>query len=172
MTTPVHALLDELADLVEQARAMPMSASCLVHRGEVLELVEGVRRVLPAEIRQAGAVIDDADAVLDRARAQAEQIVVEARERADLLVADQAVVAAATSRAQRVLDDAQVEADRLLTQADDYCDRRLADFEIDLDKLAQQVRRGREKLRGREGLRARADDALGPPADDGDPAPG
>lgn len=149
MTAPVHTLLDELADVVTRARSMPMSASCVVHRGEVLELVENVRQALPTEIQQAGEVIEGADAVLDRARSQAEQVVAEARERAQQLVSDQAVVAAATSQAQRVVEDAQTEAARLLAEADDYCDRRLADFEIDLDRLAQQVRRGREKLRTR-----------------------
>ena len=150
MTTPVHTLLDELEEVLAQARSMPMSSSCVVHRGEVLELVEGVRRSLPGEIQQAGAVIEGADAVIERAHAQAEQVLAEARERADLLVSDQAVVAAATSRAERVVADARSEAARLRAEADDYCDRRLADFEIDLDRVAQQVRRGREKLRVRD----------------------
>ena len=149
MTAPVHTLLDELSDLVAHARAMPMSASCVVHRGEVLELVDAVRQTLPAELQQAGAVIHGADAVVDRAHGEAEAIVAEARERAEQLISDQAVVAAATSRAERLVSDGQAEAVRLRAEADDYCDRRLADFEIDLDRVAQQVRRGREKLRTR-----------------------
>lgn len=149
MTAPVHTLLDELSDLVAHARAMPMSASCVIHRSEVLELVDAVRQSLPAELQRAGAVIHGADAVVDRAHAEAEAIVAEARERAEQLISDQAVVAAATSRAERLVSDAQAEAVRLRAEADDYCDRRLADFEIDLDRVAQQVRRGRDKLRTR-----------------------
>ena len=149
MTAPVHTLLDELSDVVSSARAMPMSASCVVHRGEVLDLVDTIRQALPGELQKAGAVIHGADAVVDRAHGEAEAILAEARGRAEQLVSDQAVVAAATSRAQRLVEDAEAEAARLLAEADDYCDRRLADFEIDLDRLAQQVRRGREKLRTR-----------------------
>jgi type II secretory pathway predicted ATPase ExeA len=33
-----------------------------------------------------------------------------------------------------------------MVDADDYCDRRLADFEIDLGKLLAQVQAGRTKL--------------------------
>ena len=49
----VHDKLDELISTVENARAMPMSASCIVNRGEVLGLLEEVRGLLPEEFRHA-----------------------------------------------------------------------------------------------------------------------
>jgi hypothetical protein len=36
-------------------------------------------------------------------------------------------------------------------EADDYCDRRLAEFEIDLGKILAQVHAGRDKLADRLG---------------------
>jgi len=36
-------------------------------------------------------------------------------------------------------------------EADDYCDRRLAEFEIDLGRVLAQVQAGRAKLAGRLG---------------------
>ena len=36
----VHEKLDEITALVENARAMPMSASCIVNRAEVVTLLE------------------------------------------------------------------------------------------------------------------------------------
>ena len=53
---------------------------------------------------------------------------------------------AARERAAAVQLTAQAEAQRLLAQADDYVDRKLAEFEVALDKLTQQVLRGRERL--------------------------
>ena len=50
------------------------------------------------------------------------------------------------------IDDAEETADRLQRDADDYCDRRLADFEIDLGKVLSQVQAGRAKLAGRLGV--------------------
>src|SRR5262249_48752389 len=46
----VHEKLDEITSLVEQARAMPMSASCIVNRPELLTLLEELRALLPQEI--------------------------------------------------------------------------------------------------------------------------
>ena len=151
MSETVEQLLDRLQDTVEQARALPMSASCVVHRADVLELVAAVRQALPAQFDRAQGVVEHAEQVLATARRQGEQELARAREQAEAMLSQQAVVAAAQSRAAKLVADAEVEAARLLREADDYCDRRLADFEIDLDRIAQQVRKGRDKLRERTG---------------------
>ena len=36
----IHDKLDELGQLIESARAVPMSASCMVNRADVLALLE------------------------------------------------------------------------------------------------------------------------------------
>jgi hypothetical protein len=48
--------------------------------------------------------------------------------------------------AQRILDDAREEARRLRHEAEDYCDQRLASFEIVLERTLKTVQAGREKL--------------------------
>lgn len=140
------AILDELTDLVSSARAMPMSASALINRAEVLDLIESARAVLPSQISQADSLIADADAVLDRARREAAKILEKARARADHLVSEEAVVAAATTRAAEIEAAARADAERLAREADDYCDRQLAQFEIDLGAVTNQVAAGRARL--------------------------
>ena len=46
----VHDKLDELSALVEGARAMPMSASCVVNRAQVLDLLDEARGLLPTSL--------------------------------------------------------------------------------------------------------------------------
>ena len=36
----IHDKLDDLSALVESARAMPMSASCVVNRAQILDLLD------------------------------------------------------------------------------------------------------------------------------------
>jgi hypothetical protein len=64
-------------------------------------------------------------------------------------VDQEAVVVAARGRAAELVAEAEAIADRLQRDADDYCDRRLADFEIDLGKVLSQVQAGRAKLANR-----------------------
>ncbi|HST82903.1 MAG TPA: hypothetical protein VLL08_14315 [Kineosporiaceae bacterium] len=137
---------------VERASSFPLSASCLVNRAELLSLVERARAELPVELDEAAALLVAHQDVISRAEAEAEHVLAAARARADEMIKDSALVATARGRSEQILDAARTEAARLLREADDYCDRRLAIFENDLEKTMAQVRRGRDRLRERSDL--------------------
>lgn len=139
-------ILEALEQAVSTARAMPMSSSVLVNRAEVLDLVDQAYAVLPTQLTEADEVLAGADDVLAEARRQAEQLIAAARERAEELVSTEQVVVAARVRADEIVAEAERTAEALRRDADDYCDRRLADFEIDLGKVIAQVQAGRAKL--------------------------
>lgn len=142
-------ILDALAETVARARAMPMSASVLVSRAELLDLVDQARQVLPSQLTRADEVLADASEARVQAREQADGVLREAQERAAALVSTEQVVLAAQERAAEIVAAAEREAARLRREADDYCDRRLADFEIDLGKVIAQVQAGRARLADR-----------------------
>lgn len=142
-------ILDALASAIAGARAMPMSSSVLVNRAELLDLVEQARDVLPSQLTRADEVLADADAAREQAQADADALLARARERAAQLVDAEEVVAQARARAAEIVREAEQTAEMLSRDADDYCDRRLADFEIDLGRVLSQVQAGRAKLAGR-----------------------
>jgi len=144
-------VLDAISSAVENARAMPMSSSVLVNRAELLDLVEQAREVLPTQLTRADQVLADAAEARAQAQAGADEILARARREAAALVDQEAVVIAARERAAELLAEAEETVERLQRDADDYCDRRLADFEIDLGKVLGQVQAGRAKLAGRLG---------------------
>lgn len=142
-------ILDAIATVVADARSMPMSSSVLVNRAELLDLVEQARAVLPEQLTRADEVLAAADDSRSAAERDAEVVLAAARAEAAALVEADAVTAAARERAAEIVAQAEATADRLRRDADDYCDRRLADFEIDLGTLLAQVQAGRAKLADR-----------------------
>ena len=142
-------ILEALERAITQARSMPMSSSVLVNRAELLDLVDQAHTVLPSQLTQADEVLAGADEVLAVAQDDAEQVIAAARARAEELVSTEQVVVAARVRADEIVAQAEQTAAGLRRDADDYCDRRLADFEIDLGKVVSQVQAGRAKLAGR-----------------------
>jgi hypothetical protein len=145
----VHDKLDELTAVVENARSMPMSASCVVNRVEVLGLLEELRELLPEEFRHASMLLEDREAVVDEGRREAARLVEQALVEQGRLVSESEVLARAAREAQQVLADAAEEARAMRGEVDDYVDTKLATFEITLEKTMTAVHRGREKLRGR-----------------------
>jgi len=152
----VQDRIDALISLVENARAMPMSASCVLNRGEVLGMLEEIRKALPEELQQAQVLLREREAVLEEGRREAEMIVISAREQRGSLVNDTEVAREAATRAETVKADALQEAYAIRREVDDYVDAKLANFEVVLNKTLAAVQRGRDKLRGRDEM-----DALG-----------
>src|SRR5580698_5660131 len=141
--------LDELAALIENARAMPMSASCILNRTEVLEAIEEIRATLPDELKLAKSVLQDRSTVVEDGRAEALAIIAEAEAERSKLVSRTEVVKEATREAERLIGAAQAETDRMRNEVDDYVDAKLANFEIILNKTLNAVEHGRDKINGR-----------------------
>ncbi len=141
--------LDALEDAVESARAMPMSASCIVNRAEVIEAIEAIRAALPRELVAARKVLADRGAVVEQGRVEAQAIIDAATAERARLVSRTEVAAQAAQEADRMLDAAQAQIDRMRLEVDEYVDAKLANFEIVLHKTLGAVERGREKISGR-----------------------
>ena len=144
-------ILEAIEHAIASARAMPMSSSVLVNRAELLDLVAQAHDILPTQLTQADDVLAAADSARAAAAAEADQVLASAKARADELVAREQVVADAEERAAEIVAEARATAAELRRDADDYCDRRLADFEIDLGRVVAQVQAGRAKLAARLG---------------------
>ncbi len=158
----ISARIQQMEELISEAKSMPLSSSVLVNREEMLELLEAARGELPDEIKQARWLVKDREELLAKARRDAEVVVQKAHAERTRLVSDEDVVLAAREEAERILADAREQARQVRLEAEDYVDAKLAQFEIVLRKLQEeaqgstrqlartldQVELGREKLRG------------------------
>ncbi len=158
----VESVLREIRDLIEQARPMPLSTSVMINQAEVLDLVDEASERLPEELRAAKWLLKQREEFLARTRREAEEILDQAREKADEMVRKTEVVKAAEARARSVVDQADAESRRLKLEAEDFCDQRLASFEIVLERTMKVVNAGRLKLQGSQ---AREDDTGDDPAE-------
>jgi cell division septum initiation protein DivIVA len=141
--------INQITATVRDAKAMPMSTSCLVNRAEMLDRLERLRDDLSANRDHADALLSDRETVLSATRDQAERILEIARREREDLIEQTDVLAAARARAAAVTSESQAESIRLLADADDYVDRKLAEFETLLSQLASQVNNGRRHLTAR-----------------------
>jgi hypothetical protein len=139
-------LLRRVADLVSSARPMPLSASAMINKEEVLELLEEALARLPEELKEARWLRKEREEYLAKARADGEELLDAARARAERMVQRTEVVKSAEHRARRILDAADAEARRLRHECEDFCDQKLASFEIVLERTLKLVGAGREKL--------------------------
>ena len=141
-----ETLLRRVHELVGNARPMPLSASVMVNKDEILELLEEAIDRLPEELRQARWLLREREEFLAKVQREGDDILEAARVRAERMVQRTEIVRSAQQTARRTVDDAQDEARRLRHEAEDYCDQKLAAFEIVLERTLKTARAGREKL--------------------------
>jgi hypothetical protein len=148
MTMDSIEKLNTAIAIVEEARGVPLSASCVVHRGEMLEILEGARDVLPADLSGAEDIISKRDQIIEEGRSSAESMIATAREDVARMVEQTSIVQAARDEAQRILDEARDVAEDERREVEAYIDGRLATLEVILNKTMEAVARGRERLEG------------------------
>jgi cell division septum initiation protein DivIVA len=125
-----------------------MSASVMISRDEVLDLVEDVMARLPEELRAARWLLKEREDFLARTHREGDEILEAARAKAERMVQRTEVVKSAEHRARHIIDVAEADARRMQHECEDFCDQKLASFEIVLDRTMKMVTAGREKLAG------------------------
>src|SRR5947208_14141392 len=73
------ARIQQLEEMIREAKSMPLSSSALLNRAELLEVLAEMRDSLPEEIKQARWVVKDREELLVKARREADGLVDKAR---------------------------------------------------------------------------------------------
>ena len=139
------ALLRQLRETLDAA----LDAALGVGDGEpgrVRRGPPGRHRRVAEELRQARWLLKERDEVIERAEHEAARIIDVARVRAERMVERTEVVREARRAAEDTIDQAGRLAAQMRLEAEDYVDRKLASFEVVLDRTMQQVAKGRERL--------------------------
>ncbi|MGQ0744147.1 MAG: hypothetical protein ACT4OS_07410 [Acidimicrobiales bacterium] len=146
-TYEAEVILRRVLEIINNAPKMPLSSTIRLERDEVVEMIEDVLARIPEETRQARWLLKERDQYLATVQNEAEEILEAARERAERIVQRTELVRNAQREGRRILEEANGESRRMRHEAEDYCDQRLASFEIALERIVQAVAAGREKLR-------------------------
>jgi cell division septum initiation protein DivIVA len=165
MTEVVYRLyetVDELTTVIENARSVPMSASCMVPRDHLLDLLDDLRESLPEDVQAAGAIVEQRTEILQQAQAEAERLTGRTREESDALLAasrrqrDELLGTArrqrdelleqAQAQAQEILAEADAEAQRLIAEAVAHREALIADAEAQQAELFEVARAEHERL--------------------------
>jgi cell division septum initiation protein DivIVA len=136
----LYETVDELTTVIENARSVPMSSSCMVPRDHVLDLLDDLRESLPEDVQAAGAIVEQRTDILQQAQAEAERLTGRTRAEADQLLSG------ARRQREDILGTARRQRDELLAQAQLDAEQLLVDAEAEAERLVAEGRRHRELL--------------------------
>ena len=118
-------------------------------------LEEAIAR-LPDELRAARWLLKEREEFLAKVRREGDDILEQARARAERMVQRTEVVKAADARARQIVDRAEDQARRMRLECEDFCDQKLASFEIVLERTQKLVGRRPHQAAGQPAHRRAA----------------
>lgn len=132
---------------MENSRRVPMSSMRMVDYAQFKQALERLRVNVPSSIMESERTLQERDRIIEAAEAEAERTMEQARRRANDMLGDDALVAAARQEAERVIANAQELAKSRRDEADRYAARVLEELAEKLRIVTKQVDNGLDLLR-------------------------
>ncbi|AOZ72822.1 hypothetical protein BK816_05535 [Boudabousia tangfeifanii] len=134
------SLLDHLKAVVTEASSLPLVAKSVVNKEQVLELLEQIREALPREMVTANTLITDANATLERAEAESQEILKDAQLQAEETLQQ------AEAQANQLKTDTQAQTEEQLSQAQAEVENKLADANRQAEQILADAKAQAERL--------------------------
>ena len=147
----IDEILDLLDEALEDAWTLPLSGGRrVVDIEKMRELTDDIRLNLPAEVRQAKAMVNDRAEIIYTAKKEAASIVKKAEDKARAIVNQDDLTKAAQQKAAEIISQAQMQAREMRQAATEFADNLMKSTEQFLVASMEEVKETRTKLRGRK----------------------
>ena len=144
----IEDIISALYDMVQDARALPLGADkCILERDKVLDMLDEIIAQLPVELKQARTIVESRNELIGQARREAESLIRQAQEKADQLVAEEAIYQEAKRQCQEMVLQTQNRMSELRKASNDYMDDALRRTEEAIALSLEDVRDTRTKFK-------------------------
>lgn len=141
-------IISALYDMVQDARAVPLAADkCIVERDKVLDMLDEIIAQLPVELKQARTIVESRNELIGQARREAESLIRQAQEKADQMIAEEAIYQEAKRQCQEMVLQTQSRMAELRKASNDYMDDALRRTEEAIAMSLEDVRDTRVKFK-------------------------
>lgn len=143
----IDNLLDLMDETIEDAFTVPLTGKRMVDVDRMRELIDDMRLNMPAEIRQAKAIVQDRNDIVATARKESDAIIKRAEERARVMVGETEIVKQSQQKATEILTAAQQNAKEMRASVTNYCENVLRQTEEQLTQSVLEVKNLRTNVR-------------------------
>ena len=113
----IESLLDNIEDVLENSKNVPFSSKISVDGEEIKTIIEDIRLNMPDELMKARKIASERRDILDAAQATSEDIIAQARDKANVSVSEHEITKKAEENAADILQQARTQATEIIEQA-------------------------------------------------------
>lgn len=109
----VSTILDDIENLVVDAKRMPLTNSIFISESDLVRLLDNLRQELPNELANAQEIMDSRDEILNQARGESEQIISRAKDTAEQMIDESKIVQESKEKAELIMEQTKAQAKEL-----------------------------------------------------------
>jgi vacuolar-type H+-ATPase subunit H len=143
----VIELLAELEEVIERGNTLPFSSRALINPEEVIEIIDEIRDAMPGELTEAKKIVSERKKILFAAQSEADRIKADAEKRLKELIDTNEITKTATANANEIMRNANASAKAMKTGTQNYTDKLLYTFQIQLKEMNDKVEQNRKELK-------------------------
>ena len=144
----IEDIISALYDMVQDARALPLGADkCILERDKVLDMLDEIIAQLPIELKQSRTIVESRNELIGQARREAENLIRQAQEQADKMVAEETIYQEAKRQCQEMVLKTQTKMAELRKASSDFMDDALRRTEEAIALSLEDVRDTRTKFK-------------------------
>ena len=144
----IEDIISTLYDMVQDARALPLGADkCILERDKVLDMLDEIIAQLPIELKQSRTIVDSRNELIGQARREAENLIRQAQEQANKMVAEETIYQEAKRQCQEMVLQTKTRMAELRRASNDYMDDALRRTEEAVAMSLEDVRDTRAKFK-------------------------
>ena len=144
----VEQIISALYDMVQSARGLPLGADkCILEREKVLDMLDEIISQLPVELKQARTIVESRNELIGQARREAESTIRQAQDKANKMVAEEAIYQEAKRQCQEMVLQTKTRMADLRKASNDYMDDALRRTEEAVALSLEDVRDTRAKFK-------------------------
>ena len=144
----IEDIISALYDMVQDARALPLGADkCILERDKVLDMLDEIIAQLPIELKQSRTIVESRNELIGQARREAENLIRQAQEQADKMVAEETIYQEAKRQCQEMVLQTKTRMAELRRASNDYMDDALRRTEEAVAMSLEDVRDTRAKFK-------------------------
>ena len=143
----IEDIINSLYDMVQDARALPLAADkCILERDKVLDMLDEIIAQMPVELKQARTIVESRNELIGQARREAETVVMQATEKAEKMITEEAIYQETKRKCQEMVEQTQSRMAELRRVSNDYMNDALRRTEEAIALSLDDVRDTRAKF--------------------------
>ncbi len=142
--------LDELEELVSNSSRLVFTNKCLIEEDALVRLIDDIRKDWPSTLKEADEITQNRDKIIEDARAEAKNIIEQAKAYAQKKASEDEITLAAKARAKEILEKTFTQSEAMRNDSVQYAQQVFDHMGLYVQNVMNNIQAAKEGLKNIE----------------------